>query len=135
MGTKLEPGMFDCHTKAQSDEPIFTLLARDPLAHVLVDLWASLAHKHKPEKIKEAKRVAQDMRDWHAKNVVVGKVQTQEDEDDFILPAMALGAVFVDDDVAAAAPSSFTGGGGESGGGGATASFDTPDAVDISPDP
>jgi len=42
MGTKLNPGKFDCHAKAEDEEPLFTLLARDPLAHGLVELWAHL---------------------------------------------------------------------------------------------
>lgn len=41
MGTKNEPGEFDCHAKAEPDEPRFTLLARDPLAPHLVRLWAA----------------------------------------------------------------------------------------------
>lgn len=39
MGTKENPGVFDCHGKAAPDEPTFTLLARDPAASVLVGLW------------------------------------------------------------------------------------------------
>lgn len=39
MGTKNEPGQFDCYDKAEPDEPLFTLLARDPLAPHLVRLW------------------------------------------------------------------------------------------------
>lgn len=40
MGTKNNPGKFDCHTNALPDEPLFTLLARDPQAHALVRAWA-----------------------------------------------------------------------------------------------
>lgn len=43
MGTRNNPGGYDCHSKAHPDEPTFTLLARDPLAHHLVAIWAALA--------------------------------------------------------------------------------------------
>lgn len=40
MGTKLEPGKFDCYENALADEPMFVLLARDPSAPALVQAWA-----------------------------------------------------------------------------------------------
>lgn len=46
MGTKTDPGQFDCHSKAEPDEPLFTLLARDPLAPGLVAIWAALNSGH-----------------------------------------------------------------------------------------
>jgi hypothetical protein len=42
MGTKLKPGKFDCYDAAKDDEPMFTLLARDPLAPWLVEMWADM---------------------------------------------------------------------------------------------
>lgn len=45
MGTKNNPGEFDCHSKAHPDEPTFTLLGRDPLASHIVLLWAALASR------------------------------------------------------------------------------------------
>jgi hypothetical protein len=42
MGTKNNPGAFDCHTNAEADEPLFTLLARDPQAAHLVSIWSKL---------------------------------------------------------------------------------------------
>jgi hypothetical protein len=45
MGTKNNPGKFDCYTKAEPDEPMFVLLGRDPSAHLLVELWALLQAK------------------------------------------------------------------------------------------
>ena len=42
MGTKNKPGTFDCLTHAEPDEPYFLLLARDPVAPVLVRLWVEL---------------------------------------------------------------------------------------------
>lgn len=40
MGTKNNPGKFDCYTNALPDEPIFILLARDPDFQRLVHKWA-----------------------------------------------------------------------------------------------
>lgn len=45
MGTKRNPGQFDCHAKAHQDEPLFTLLGRDPAAGVLVRMWALSRHR------------------------------------------------------------------------------------------
>lgn len=42
MGTKEHPGRFDCYETAKPDEPMFVLLARDPLADRLVELWAEI---------------------------------------------------------------------------------------------
>ena len=42
MGSRLNPGRFDCHAAALDDEPRFTLLARDPLAGFLVSIWSSM---------------------------------------------------------------------------------------------
>lgn len=41
MGTKDNPGPFDCSAAAEPNEPLFTLLARDPAAPGLVELWAA----------------------------------------------------------------------------------------------
>lgn len=41
MGTKLNPGKFDCYAAALPDEPMFVLLARDPQFFNLVCTWAS----------------------------------------------------------------------------------------------
>ena len=42
MGTKNNPGHFDCYANADPDEPMFILLARDKHAPTLVWLWAAL---------------------------------------------------------------------------------------------
>lgn len=66
MGTKLKPGQFDCYENAAPDEPMFVLLARDPLAPILVRLWADL-RKHaagNPSKVAEAQTCATDMETW-----------------------------------------------------------------------
>ncbi len=40
MGTKNNPGEFDCYANAAPDEPMFILLGRDPHAHAAVRKWA-----------------------------------------------------------------------------------------------
>jgi len=40
MGSKRDPGKFDCYEKALPDEPMFILLGRDPQAPALVRQWA-----------------------------------------------------------------------------------------------
>ena len=40
MGSKNEPGEFDCYANALPDEPMFVLLARDPDFERLVKEWA-----------------------------------------------------------------------------------------------
>jgi hypothetical protein len=42
MGTKSNPDQFDCYEKAKPDEPLFTLLGRDPQGGDMVHLWAAL---------------------------------------------------------------------------------------------
>lgn len=66
MGTKTNPGQFDCHAKALPDEPVFTLIGRDPMAHLLVRLWAAL-RRHAGEAeavVAEAEQCADAMRDY-----------------------------------------------------------------------
>ena len=42
MGTKNNPGRFDCYAVAEPDEPMFILLGRDRHAAALVHLWAAM---------------------------------------------------------------------------------------------
>lgn len=42
MGTKNNPGKFDCYANAEPDEPMFVLLGRDRHAPALVTIWAAL---------------------------------------------------------------------------------------------
>lgn len=42
MGTKNNPGEFDCYDNAKPDEPMFILLGRDALAPYLVEIWAAI---------------------------------------------------------------------------------------------
>ena len=48
MAAKTSPGEFDCYGKAEPDEPLFTLRAKDPLAPVLVRLWVELRATTRP---------------------------------------------------------------------------------------
>jgi len=45
VGTQNNPGKFDCIAKAEGDEPLFTLLGRDPLGAEHVMLWVTLRNK------------------------------------------------------------------------------------------
>jgi hypothetical protein len=42
MSSKTDPSQFDAYSKAEPDEPVFTLLARDPVAPPLIEAWAYL---------------------------------------------------------------------------------------------
>lgn len=66
MGTKNDPGRFDCHGNAAPDEPIFTLRGKDRHAAMLVRLWAQLrAAEGEPEDVcQEAMRCADAMDNW-----------------------------------------------------------------------
>lgn len=73
MGTKNNPGTFDCYVKALPDEPLFVLLARDPAASDLVEAWARIrdgmiASGERPmsdaEMVREARACAEAMREW-----------------------------------------------------------------------
>ena len=68
MGTKNHPGQFDCYAIAEDDEPIFTLLGRDPEAPSLVRRWARRADRNRtatPEKVAEARKCAKAMEIWY----------------------------------------------------------------------
>ena len=71
MGTKLNPGKFDCYEDAAPDEPMFVLLARDPVAPLLVEMWVKLRQMVKPNnavKRREAQECANAMRKWRKRN-------------------------------------------------------------------
>lgn len=72
MGTKNEPGQFDCYANAEPDEPMFILLARDPLAPLMVEIWAQLRAEASTEDdqalIEEAQECADSMREWRGAN-------------------------------------------------------------------
>ena len=66
MGTKANPGSFDCYTNAVDDEPMFVLLARDKHAPTLVWLWSLLRELDSEDasKVTEARDCVEDMLKW-----------------------------------------------------------------------
>lgn len=69
MGTKANPGKYDCYQHAEPDEPMFVLLGRDPHAPTLVWLWSVLREfsGEKPDKIAEARDCVAQMIDFAVK--------------------------------------------------------------------
>ncbi len=72
MGTKNEPGAYDCYANAEPDEPMFVLLARDDRAPSLVDEWADISEGRgtNPAKVTEARACADAMRAWRKANLL-----------------------------------------------------------------
>lgn len=77
MGTKNEPGAYDCYANALADEPLFVLLARDPDAPALLELWAAMREVRVNEgrsprsdlfMLNEARRCAENRRQWRHDN-------------------------------------------------------------------
>jgi hypothetical protein len=79
MGTKNNPGDYDCYQHAHPDEPMFVLLGRDPLGGLLVRLWAEARAElgeTSEAKLSEAYRCADAMRRWaidERKSVAIAK--------------------------------------------------------------
>jgi hypothetical protein len=78
MGTKNNPGKFDCHSKALPDEPTFTICARDPDFERLVKDWAinrqrAIFNGDRPEDdhamVEEAIETAIDGSRWRKNNM------------------------------------------------------------------
>jgi len=70
VGTKNNPGKFDCYGNALPDEPMFVLLARDRHAAGLVRLWALLRAKDGEDEAKVAEALAcADAMDQHARSI------------------------------------------------------------------
>ena len=94
MGTKNNPGKYDCYDKLDPDEPYFVLRAKDPSAPYLIRIWEKLrngnwvgamytlvmAMNYQPihervstktyNKINEAQNVAHGMEYWHQRNIM-----------------------------------------------------------------
>ena len=67
MGTKADPGKYDCYAIAEDDEPMFVLLARDATSSGVVREWASMKMQVKGydhAKIGEALECADAMDAW-----------------------------------------------------------------------
>jgi hypothetical protein len=71
MATKSKPGMFDCYSKAEPDEPMFVLLGRDATAPLIVMTWVLIRQKcgfNDEIQLREARECAQQMQAWaHSK--------------------------------------------------------------------
>lgn len=86
MGTKRNPGRFDCYHEVMPDEPIFVLRAKDPVAPEVIEFWAERWGKERlennprtkdrlhPERVMskqdEALKCAAAMREWRKANPV-----------------------------------------------------------------
>ena len=70
MSTKNNPGPHDCYAKAAPDEPMFILLARDPMAPELVRQWAFRRWHEGEDLLKsvEAIAIADAMEKWRLAN-------------------------------------------------------------------
>lgn len=88
MGTKRNPGQFDCYLKAERDEPIFTLRAKDPASPALVRSWANDRIRRIDAgdypladhvKVEEALACADAMEGWYL-------AHTQHQQDNGVLP-------------------------------------------------
>lgn len=88
MGTKLNPGNFDCYAAALPDEPLFVLLGRDALAPQRVLDWAdqmelqilrgAVGDKRNVVKellkLAEARRVSEQMISWRRSNAGIWRL-------------------------------------------------------------
>jgi hypothetical protein len=70
MGSRNNPGKFDCYSRAEPDEPMFVLLARDQNAPPLVRQWAEMRRQQGEDvrKVAEALVCADAMEAWRKKN-------------------------------------------------------------------
>jgi hypothetical protein len=77
MGSKNNPGDFDCYGNALPDEPMFILLGRDPSAPMLVQQWArqrelEINAGRRPESdrrmVEEARQCVSTMMVWRREN-------------------------------------------------------------------
>ena len=76
MANKNHPGPFNCHAAALPDEPIFTLLGRDPAAPETIRDWAFRREameknttQEDRDRIDEAIHCASDMEKWRDDNI------------------------------------------------------------------
>lgn len=93
MGSRNNPGVYDCFSKAHPDEPTFVLLGRDPQAPGLVRTWAKirLGQGESAAKIAEALRCAKAMEAWaDAEHIAAGKMpESIEHVDEVVRPDTA----------------------------------------------
>lgn len=89
MGTKNNPGQFDCYAAAGPDEPMFVLLARDRHAATFVRAWAIVRARtgEDEEKVAEALACADAMDSWRAGNRTPAP---HDDEEELLLQAVLI---------------------------------------------
>jgi len=84
MGTKNNPGAYDCYANLEPDEPYFVLKATDPMAPSLVRSWAMMRQQQveqgvKPAedlaKVAEARQCAAQMEIWRADKLTLAMRQ------------------------------------------------------------
>jgi hypothetical protein len=80
MGTKNNPGQFDCYANAEPDEPMFILLGRDKHAPLLVKLWADLRQMDGEDiaKVTEAIQCATEMGKFRAARIASKAAHTSQ---------------------------------------------------------
>ena len=76
MGTKNNPGRFDCYANADPDEPMFIVLGRDAAAPIAIRAWidqriASGKNKPDDEQIVEAREIADAMEQYRAQRAAL----------------------------------------------------------------
>lgn len=77
MGTKEQPGQFDCYAALEADEPFFVLKATDPSAPLAVIVWSEHYRERKQRagawneravaRYCEAHQIANQMSEWRAR--------------------------------------------------------------------
>lgn len=85
MATKTNPGAFRCYEAALPDEPFFTILARDPAAPATLRFWTEervrqnkCASKEDTDRLGEARRDAEHMAVWRAKQLAAAEETGEE---------------------------------------------------------
>lgn len=77
MGTKNNPGSYDCYANADPNEPMFVLLARDITAPAVIEKWMEYREGliilgKKPESdramLQEARDCVEAMLEWRERN-------------------------------------------------------------------
>lgn len=72
MGTKNNPGRWDCYANADPDEPLFVLRGQDSTASLVVTLWRAMKMEMKEqgtsqiseEKLEEARECSLALEKW-----------------------------------------------------------------------
>lgn len=62
-----------CLTRADDNEPVFVLRAKDPIAGAVIRYWAELASStgtHETEKIMRAMHESVEFNDWRKNNIL-----------------------------------------------------------------